>query len=264
LYIAIKAGKLRAHQAHNDLDCGDFVLDAQGTRWAGELGSGDYLATGYFAGDGQDSLRWLYYRKRSEGQNVVLIGGQNQNVAAAPTIKHGTTGEAQGSSTVYQVPAHSAAFFTADLSSAYFNVTSYKRGIRTINGRKQVLLQDEINTSHSIMWRMHTNATVSIDPNGTSATLKLDGKTMTMQILSAPHGAVITTMAAVRLASDPPTPPGSPDQPNPGVTVVTVNLSAGQYDLQILFNPQWSGMSAGDFKTPSFVPIDLWTTTSHP
>lgn len=142
--------------------------------------------------------------------------------------------------------------------------TSYKRGIRTINGRKQVLLQDEINAKQPIMWRMHTNATVSINPNGTSATLKLDGQTMTMHILSAPQGALITTMAAVRLASDPPTPQQSPDQPNPGVTVVTVQLSAGQYNLQILFNPQWSGMSAGDFKTPSFVPIDSWTTTSHP
>jgi hypothetical protein len=142
--------------------------------------------------------------------------------------------------------------------------TSYKRGIRTINGRKQVLLQDEINASKSIMWRMHTNATVSVDSDGTSATLALDGQKMTMQILSAPHGAQITTMAAVRLASDPPTPPQSPDQPNPGVTVVTIQFPAGQYNLQVLFNPQWSSMSPGTFVTPSFVPIDSWTTTSHP
>jgi hypothetical protein len=264
LYVAMKAGTLRGHMAHNDLDCGDFVMDALGTRWAGELGSGDYLAEGYFSGDLQDSERWIYYRKRTEGQNVVLVGGENQNVNATPTINYGTTGEAQGSSTVYKVPPHSAAFFTADLSSAYFNVTSYKRGIRTINRRKQVLLQDEIDASVPIMWRMHTNATVTINPGGTSATLKLDGQTMTMSILCPPNGAQITTMAAVRLASDPPTPLGSPDQPNPGVTVVTIQLDAGQYDLQVLFNPHWNGMSAKDFKTPSSVPIGSWTTTSHP
>lgn len=122
LFIAMKAGKNQGHQTHNDLDCGDFVMDALGTRWAGELGSGDYRSTGYFSSDAQDSVRWLYYRKATEGQNAVLVNAVNQNVLAAPTINFGTTGETQGSSTVYNVPSNSAAFFTADLTSAYFNV----------------------------------------------------------------------------------------------------------------------------------------------
>lgn len=122
LYIAMKAGKNQGHQTHNDLDAGDFVMDAMGTRWAGELGSADYRSTGYFSSDTQDSVRWLYYRKRTEGQNCILVNQQNQNVAAAPTIKSGTTGEAQGSSTVYTPPGNSAAFFTADLASAYNDV----------------------------------------------------------------------------------------------------------------------------------------------
>lgn len=68
LYVAVKAGKNQGHQTHNDLDCGDFVIDALGTRWAGELGSGDYRSTGYFNSDAQDATRWLYYRKRTEGE----------------------------------------------------------------------------------------------------------------------------------------------------------------------------------------------------
>jgi hypothetical protein len=36
------------HQTHGDIDAGDFVLDAMGQRWAGELGSGNYLSDGYF------------------------------------------------------------------------------------------------------------------------------------------------------------------------------------------------------------------------
>ena len=44
LYIAMKAGTNSGHQTHNDLDGGDFVLDAMGQRFAGELGSGDYNA----------------------------------------------------------------------------------------------------------------------------------------------------------------------------------------------------------------------------
>ena len=122
LYVAIKAGMLQGHQTHNDLDCGDFVLDALGTRWAGELGSGDYLSTGYFSSDAQDSQRWLYYRKRTEGQNTILVDKANQLVTAQPSINFGSSETEQGSSTVFDVPSDSTAFFTADLASAYGNV----------------------------------------------------------------------------------------------------------------------------------------------
>jgi hypothetical protein len=123
LYVGMKAGKNQGHQTHNDLDCGDFVLDAMGTRWAGELGSGDYLSLGYFSNDTQESDRWLYYRKRTEGQNAVLINGQNQLVTAAPTINYGSSNTTQiGGTTVFTVPSGSAAFFTGDLTSAYSNV----------------------------------------------------------------------------------------------------------------------------------------------
>jgi hypothetical protein len=88
----MKAGTNVGHQTHNDLDEGDFVLDAMGQRWTGGLGSGDYLAAGYFSSDAQESQRWLYYRKRTEGQNCILVGAANQLVTAAPTAKFGTTG----------------------------------------------------------------------------------------------------------------------------------------------------------------------------
>jgi hypothetical protein len=125
-------------------------------------------------------------------------------------------------------------------------------------------LQDEINASNGIMWRMHTNASVSINSGNTSATLTIGSQTMTMTLLSPPSGAQISTMAATRFPSDPPTPSDSPDQSNDGVTVVTISLPSGTYNLQVLFNPQWSGMSDSDFKTPSFVEIDSWSNTSHP
>jgi hypothetical protein len=120
LYVAIKAGQLLNHQTHNDLDLGDFVLDALGTRWIGELGSGDYNSPDYFTSDAQDAVRWLYYRKRTEGQNTMLVNQNNQNVNAQPTLlKTLTTGETQGSSTVYTVPDSSTALWVADLTSGY-------------------------------------------------------------------------------------------------------------------------------------------------
>lgn len=119
LYIAMKAGKLQGHQTHNDLDLGDFVLDAMGTRWAGEFGSGDYRSLDYFSNDTQGSDRWLYYRKRTEGQNTILVNKQNQLVSAAPSVAHDSSGTAQGSSTVFDVPSDSTAFWTTDISSGY-------------------------------------------------------------------------------------------------------------------------------------------------
>ncbi|KAH9037194.1 chondroitin AC/alginate lyase [Lactarius hengduanensis] len=262
LYVAIKAGSLQGHQTHNDLDCGDFVLDALGTRWAGELGSGDYLSLDYFTSDAQNATRWLYYRKRTEGQNTVMVNQANQDVSAQPKITHDTSGTAQGSSTVFKAPSDSTAYFVADLTSAYFDVTSFSRGVRLLNGRQQVLLQDDINAQGAVMWRMHTNATVHVD-SATSATLTLDGQTLKMEILNAPSGAQFATGDAVRLGGDPALPAGQSDQPNPGVTVVSISLPAGQYSLQVLFNPQWPGLQTSDYVTPSSVPLSSWSLTSH-
>jgi hypothetical protein len=260
LYVAMKAGTLQGHQTHNDLDCGDFVLDALGTRWAGELGSGDYRSPNYFSNDTQQSDRWLYYRKASEGQNTIVIGEANQNVLASPTVNYASSQPTQGSSTVLNVPSNSTAYWITDMTSAYFNATSVKRGVQVLNKRRQVLIQDEITAKAGVQWRMHTNATIAISNGGTSATLSLDGQTMIVEILNPPSGAVFTTSAAVRFASDPP--PPVPDQPNPGVTVLIISLSAGTYTLEVLFNPQWPGMSASDFITPSSVPLDSWSLSS--
>jgi len=263
LFIAIKAGMNQGHQTHNDLDCGDFVMDALGTRWAGELGSADYRSPDYFSNDTQTSNRWLYYRKMTEGQNTIVISEANQNVLAQPTVKYDSSGTLQGSSTVVNITDSSAAYFTTDITSAYFSATSVKRGIRTINNRKQVLLQDEITSSGPIQWRMHTNATVTVNSGNTTATLELDGQTLQMSILSPGSGATISTADAVRYPSDP-TPP-APDQSNPGVTVIIISMDAGgPYTLEVLFNPQWPGMAASDFATPGSVALDDWTLTSHP
>lgn len=126
LYVAMKAGKHLGHQTHGDLDAGDFVLDAMGTRWAGELGSGDYLSFQYFQSEAQDAVRWLYYRKRTEGQNTMVVKHANQLVTASPTIKNGSSGTSQNlGTTVFEVPDKSNAFFVADLTSAYDNVLVY-------------------------------------------------------------------------------------------------------------------------------------------
>lgn len=87
---------------------------------------------------------------------------------------------------------------------------------------------------------------------------------MEVQLQNPPAGAQFSTMAAVRLSTDPPTPTGWPDQPNPGVTVLTIELPAGQYTLEVLMNPQWPGVSSSSYAQPSSVPLNQWSLTSHP
>ncbi|KAG6878616.1 hypothetical protein C0993_001139 [Termitomyces sp. T159_Od127] len=211
--------------------------------------------------DGTWSETANYWYFGTTGHAEILINQANQNVAAAPVVTHDTSGTTQGSSTVLDIPKDSTAYWVTDISSAYFNGDTVKRGVRLLNGRKQVLIQDEIQASASVQWRMHTNATVNIDSSGTSATLTLDGQTLIIQMIEPPSGAAFSTSAAARFASDPI--PPAPDQENPGVTVLMISLPAGSYTLQTLFNPQWSGMSASDFVKPPTVALAQWSLTSH-
>jgi len=135
-----------------------------------------------------------------------------------------------------------------------------KRGVRFLNQRRQVLLQDEIDSQGTVDWNIHTNATVTT--NGASATLKLDGQTLILTLLNPPTDATFTTSTPSARYSTDPQPPEA-DQPNPGVTTVTVSLPAGEHTLAFLFNPQWPGMQTGDYVTPPAVSLDSWNLKSH-
>jgi hypothetical protein len=123
VFVAMRSGLLTGHQTHGDLDIGDFVIDALGQRWAGEYGSGQYLSTGYFSAEGQDSQRWTYYTKRTEGQNTLMLNYANQLVTANATSEMDTTGDAQGAAPGYTVPSGSTAYYKTDMTSAYTNTT---------------------------------------------------------------------------------------------------------------------------------------------
>jgi hypothetical protein len=150
----------------------------------------------------------------------------------------------------------------ADLTTNYFG-TSIKRGIRFFNGRKQFLVQDEITGTTAVTyWRMHTNATITID--GNNANLELHGKKLQVQLISPPTGVAWAVVDPVRTADAPALQTGQEaDQPNPGVSVLSLSVpaSTATTTLQIIFNPQWDGFSS--FTTPSLVALSAWSLTSH-
>lgn len=195
LFVGWKAGDLKAN--HGDLDLGSFVLDALGVRWAVDLGSDDYNMPGYFG-----SQRWSYYRKRAEGHNTLVLdpsAAADQDPAAVARI-------------VFYGASDGEAVSIADLTPGYRrHASSVKRGIALIDGRSQVLVQDEIEAPHpsEIWWFMHTRANVSLDGDGSTAILEQGGKRLAVRVLS-PEGAAFTVMPAAPL----------PTSPNPSVQAV--------------------------------------------
>lgn len=177
IFVGVKAGDNRANHSH--LDLGSFILDADGVRWADDLGSDDYNLPGYF-GD----QRWTYYRLRTEGHNTLVLNGLNQDDKASAVITKSRSND-------------DGAFAITDLTAAYApaGATSIHRGVLLFNQRHNIIVQDEITTKApaDIAWALHTRATITIDATGTQATLSLQGKILHARLLS-PTGAVFTAV----------------------------------------------------------------------
>ena len=162
LYISYHGGKADVNHGH--ADCGTFVLDALGERWASDLGAEGYNNDGYF-GD----KRYLYYRARAEGHNTLVINpdtssGQDMD---ADTLVESNDFEADNPSS------------TLNLTSAYASkAESVKRTFSLAESGTKAIVSDEIkllDASSEVYWFMHTLADVSIESNNL-ATLSIGDK----------------------------------------------------------------------------------------
>jgi hypothetical protein len=70
-YLGIKGGANDACE-HGHYDLGSFVFDANGVRWAVDLGPDDYGLPDYF----QPQMRCRYYRTSTIGHNTIVINGE--------------------------------------------------------------------------------------------------------------------------------------------------------------------------------------------
>ncbi|HQA45170.1 MAG TPA: heparinase II/III family protein [Phycisphaerae bacterium] len=168
IFVGFKGGDNRANHSH--LDLGTFVLDAAGQRWASDLGPDDYNLPGYFG-----AQRWTYYRLRTEGQNTLVINGDNQDTKAkAPIVAFASSPQ--------------RAFAVADLSKAYAkHAAKVWRGVALLD-RKVVVIQDEIESEQplEVEWVMHTRAEARI--NGPQVALEWNDKHLYMRATEAAGG----------------------------------------------------------------------------
>lgn len=248
-FVATKAGKVG--DSHGNMDAGTFVLDALGQRWFHDLGGDSYALPGYFS----NVQRWTYYRMRAEGQNTLVInpgsdGGQRLNAVPPVTLFRS---DADGGRTV------------TDLTSAYADVTSVRRGIAMVNGRRDVVVQDEIHaaTPATVWWFAHVKlapSQVQIAPDGRSAILTQNGQRLWAGILAGPADATFSLQAAAPMATSP-NPAGQ--NANTGFMKLAVRM-AGVTDarLSILFVPLAAGQLA-PATVPTVTPLAAWAAFAN-
>jgi hypothetical protein len=208
-YLGIKGGANDACR-HSHYDLGSFVLDADGVRWAVDLGPDDYHLCHYF----DPEARSRYYRTSTLGHNTIVIDGQSQPATGRAFIVH-------------KEFEPSLSRVVLDMTLAYPGCRRSRREFTLIDGR-HVVIVDEILPSRplaSVAWQMHTTA--KIEQRGRSVTLVetaagAEPARLFMRIVE-PEGQVFATAAAT--PSDPPR-----QNPNDGVSKLTIDL--GQVEAE--------------------------------
>jgi Heparinase II/III-like protein len=228
LFLGVKAGYNKVNHGH--LDLGNFEIDALGVRWARDLGSDDYNLPDYFTGTNQSSPRWTYYRLNSFSHNVPVLSNLNQDINGTSSFLKHSEGVAEPLAIV-------------DFTSAYKDfASSARRGVKIIDNRKAILIQDEfiLSKSSDISWGMTTDASIEIiDPQ--KAVLTMSGQKLTARILS-PANAVFSLGSAEQLA---------PQKLNTGVKRLYAKTPAvlGNVTVIVLLSPNWSAVES------TFIPI---------
>ena len=204
-FVGFKAGDNKA--SHGHLDIGSFVYDADGIRWAGDLGSDDYNLPSYF-GKG----RWDYYRLRAEGHNTLALAnreGADQDPKAECQII--TCRETSG-----------GGLAIADLTAALTGLKQARRGL-SLGADRALRIQDELTPGASatdLVWSLHTEADIKIAGDGRSATFTRTKERLKVNLLS-PAGARLECVDERTL---PPRLPRDGENPNKGRRKLIVRL----------------------------------------
>jgi hypothetical protein len=223
LFLGLKAGS--PSSSHGHMDCGSFVLDADGKRWAVDLGAEIYNrieSRGMnFWSMAQDSQRWTVFRENNLSHNTLVIDGALQRSDGESHIVRFSDDP--------KFP-HSV----ADLSSAYAGqAASVHRGIGILRDCA-VLVSDHITGLRpgvQVRWGMVTTAQPG-RPGRDTLELSQGNATAQLRIHSPPH-AKWTLVETARPAHE-------WDSPNPSTVMTSFTAVAppsGVLDLAVVFTP---------------------------
>jgi hypothetical protein len=203
-FVAIKGGSAALNHAH--MDVGAFVMDADGLRWADDLGSQDYNSLESKGvslwGKTQDSERWKIFRLGTSSHSVLMVDGQQQRVEGDARIVVAKTG---------RTVVDTTAIYEGQLAQA-------RRGV-VLQPDRTVRVQDEFTTlgkTTTVRWAMVTHADIKVEGPG-RATLSQEGKKLGFRVLEpADAGLKI-------YQTDPP--PSDLDARNEGTRMIGFEIS---------------------------------------
>lgn len=223
VYLGMKGGSPSAPHGH--MDVGSFLIEADGFRWAADLGMENYHK---FESNGvelwnsrQGSGRWQIFRLGPASHNIFLIDGQEQLVKGKAPITEFKDAK-NGQST------------TIDLTPVYSN--ALKKATRTgkLLPNREVVISDALvglKPGAKVRWQFCTQADVA---GIEGATLKLEHGKKTMNVrIAAPGNMQWSVTPAEQLMN-------KLDSRNPNARMVWFEAVApadGKLDLDVVFTP---------------------------
>lgn len=174
VYLVAKGGL--PSQAHQQMDCGTFIIESDGVLWTEDLGADDYDLPGFWDGK-PGGQRWKYFRNNNFSHNVINIdhGLQYANGHAFVCEEH---------------PEAKRPFAKLNLCEVYKEKAKSAYRKFTLLDDRTMEVEDEVellDARSKVSWVAATKAQVKV--KGNKAHLTRDGKHFYMQIV-APANAV--------------------------------------------------------------------------
>lgn len=177
LFLIAKGGEPR--QAHQQLDCGTFIVESDSVCWTEDLGSDDYSLPGFWD-QRTNGERWKYFRNSNLSHNTISIDHQ---------IQHSL-----GEAFVCEEKTDSPQFYAKlDMTSLYKDQAKSVFRKFTLIDDRTIEISDNVDlvNPHSIVsWISITKADVKIA--GNKAYLTRNGKHFCMEIISPANASFKT------------------------------------------------------------------------
>ena len=169
-------------EAHQQMDCGTFVLESEGVRWMDDLGSDDYSLPGFwdYKPGGQ---RWNYFRNNNFSHNTIHIDHQLQYANGEAFVCE-------------EQPDAKQPFARFNMTSLYKNEVKETFRKFTLLDDHTIEVEDEVellNPQSVVYWRVVTRTAVEV--KGNRAVMHCKGKRFYLEIVS-PAGAEFRTEQA--------------------------------------------------------------------
>lgn len=179
-YLAIKGGLTRVTHAH--MDCGSFVYDYGGVRWAREMPIPKYEVNNKgVASLGLDgwhvhrAARWRLLGYRAIDHNTIVVNGHDHLIDSIAPLVRGFDNVAEGCGATFDL----SPIYGNDLAEAVRTVAIMEDG--SLQVRDTLAATDSLDAA--IRWNFISGAQPSIGPDG--IVLQAKGQTMILQVAGA-------------------------------------------------------------------------------